>query len=335
MSAVESLRAILEVSDALAGELDFESALGLVADVALVVAAAGHASVRLLAADEGVLLASARAGEGASALPKPFRRGEGLMGWVVETGTGLVVNDVESDRRYRRVAGQGFAIGSMLVEPLLVGGSVVGVLSASSPKVNAFSDEHVLAFRLLARCTQFPLERARLQRLAILDQLTLAFAPATLEPKYVQSLSEARERKQALSLLFFDLDRFKTVNDGFGHSVGDEVLRRFAAEVRASIRKGDVFIRRGGEEFVLLLPDADDVSAFAMAERIRERVSRLEIPVAEAILRVTTSIGVATWDRSETWQDLERRADEAVYAAKRAGRNRSVAAPPEVPTSVR
>ncbi len=327
MSHAEALRAILEVSDALAGELDFERALGLVADAALVVAGATHASVRLLAAEEGLLLASARAGEGANATPKAFRRGEGLMGWVVEHAEGLVVNDVTADPRFRVVTGQGFAIGSMVLEPLVVGGAVVGVLSASSPGLDSLQDERVLAFRILARCTQFPLERARLQRLAVLDQLTMAFAPATLEPKYVQSMLEARDRQHALSLLFFDLDRFKSVNDTFGHSAGDEALRRFSAEVRASTRKGDVFIRRGGEEFVLLLPDADDASAFAMAERIRERVAAVVVDVGGVAFRVTTSVGVATWDGVEGWQELERRADEAVYAAKARGRNCSVIAP--------
>lgn len=326
MNEARVLRAILEVSDALGGEIEFERALGLVADVALVVARASHASVRLLAADEGLLLASARAGEGANATPKAFRRGEGLMGWVVEHGVGLVVNDVNADARYRSVVGQGFEIGAMVLEPLVVGGAVVGVLSASSASTNAFLEEHVLAFRLLARCTQFPLERARLQRLAILDQLTMAFAPATLEPKCLQSMGEARARRHSLSLLFFDLDRFKAVNDTYGHAVGDEALRRFSAEVRGSTRKGDVFIRRGGEEFVLLLPDADEGSALAMAERIRERVASVAIDVGEAAIHVTTSIGVATWDGEETWQALERRADEAVYVAKARGRNRSVLA---------
>jgi two-component system cell cycle response regulator len=326
-SASEALRRILAVSDALAGDLEFDQALGLVADSAVVVAGATHASVRLLAPDEGILLASARAGEGSTAPPKAFRRGEGLMGWVLEFGQGLVVGDVNADARYDRVEGQGFEIGSMILEPLVVGGVVVGVLSASSPQVNAFGSDQAMAFKLLARCTQFPLERARLQRMAVLDHLTLAFAPSTLASKLAHILDEARVTGGDVSLLFLDLDHFKAVNDTHGHGTGDAVLKRFASEVRATIRKRDVFIRRGGEEFVLLLTEADAVDAFAMAERIRKRIEALELVDGTTRVRVSTSIGVATWNREESGVALERRADEAVYVAKSLGRNRSVAAP--------
>ena len=105
------------------------------------------------------------------------------------------------------------------------------------------------------------------------------------------------------------------------------MLKRFASEVRATIRKRDVFVRRGGEEFVLLLTEADAVDAFAMAERIRKRIEALELVEGTTRVRVSTSIGVATWNRDESGEALERRADEAVYVAKSLGRNRSVAAP--------
>jgi two-component system cell cycle response regulator len=333
MNAHDALRTILEVSDALAGEVEFDRALTLVADAALAITGASHASVRLLAPGEGVLLATARAGEGIATAAKPFRRGEGLMGWVVDHGQGLVVDDVHAEPRYREVPGQGFVIGSMVLEPLVVGGVVGGVLSASSPSVASFRETEVLGFKLLARCTQFPLERARLQRLAIVDQLTLAFAPSTLRPSLDRALQDARGRGSPFSLLFFDLDRFKGINDRYGHAVGDEVLRRFASEVRSTIRKHDVFVRRGGEEFVLLLPDTDAGAAFAMAERIRSRVRATAIDVGGTLVHVTTSVGVATWNGEESGATLEHRADAAVYAAKASGRDRCVVANDEPPSS--
>lgn len=333
MNAHDALRTILTVSDALAGDVAFDRALTLVADAALAVTGASHASVRLLAPGEGVLLATARAGEGIATAAKPFRRGEGLMGWVVEHGQGLVVDDVRKEPRYREVPGQGFVIGSMVLEPLVVGGVVGGVLSASAAVPDAFGDTEVLAFKLLARCTQFPLERARLQRLAVVDQLTLAFAPSTLSPSLDRALDDARASGRPFSLLFFDLDRFKSINDRYGHAVGDEVLRRFAGEVRATIRKHDVFVRRGGEEFVLLLPDTDASAAFAMAERVRLRVRESASVVEGSRVHVTTSVGVATWDGDESGSNLERRADAAVYEAKGAGRDRSIMARTTADTS--
>jgi diguanylate cyclase (GGDEF)-like protein len=119
-----------------------------------------------------------------------------------------------------------------------------------------------------------------------------------------------------------DLDHFKRVNDTFGHATGDRVLRSFADLVRSNVRRYDVFVRRGGEEFVLIMPTADMEEARSVAERIRCSVEASPVPVDGHEVRYTVSIGIASWTPGEDAETLERRADEALYGAKRSGRNR-------------
>jgi two-component system cell cycle response regulator len=128
-----------------------------------------------------------------------------------------------------------------------------------------------------------------------------------------------------------DLDHFKSVNDKHGHAVGDEVLRMFADRVRKAVRRVDVLVRRGGEEFVLIMPATGATQAHATGHRIQQTLHGDPFETDNGAIRIkqTVSIGVATWDKRETPEQLERRADEAMYEAKRLGRNRVVVATPK------
>jgi diguanylate cyclase (GGDEF)-like protein len=124
-----------------------------------------------------------------------------------------------------------------------------------------------------------------------------------------------------LSVVLADLDAFKDVNDAHGHAVGDQVLRTFADVLRETLRESDVAGRWGGEEFLLLLPGADEDGAAQLAERVRDGLSARSIP-GTAGLRVTASFGVAERIPDSTTEQLVGAADGALYRAKRAGRNR-------------
>jgi diguanylate cyclase (GGDEF)-like protein len=130
------------------------------------------------------------------------------------------------------------------------------------------------------------------------------------------------------SVIVFDLDGFKAVNDGHGHAVGDEVLRRFASAIKQDIRATDTAARLGGEEFALVLPRSDADSALEVAERIRRTFAEDAIETGGKALRSTVSAGVATAGaKGQPFEEVLRNADAALYAAKRDGRNRVVAEP--------
>jgi len=133
--------------------------------------------------------------------------------------------------------------------------------------------------------------------------------------------------KRPLCLLFLDIDRFKSLNDQFGHSGGDDVLMNFVRLVNGCIRPTDFLFRIGGEEFCCLLPHANTEQAYRVAERIRYQFEQTMMEVSGTLTRATVSLGIASTDSfGYDIETLMRRADMAVYAAKRSGRNRVVVA---------
>jgi diguanylate cyclase (GGDEF)-like protein len=328
----QAMFVLLQLTHQLAEDKPLEDFLKAVTDAAVALLAAEHASIRLLDTPRNALLSSARSGVGADGPSLEFKRGEGVIGWVVDKGASVRIDDVDQDARFKQID-QAFSIRSLMAEPLWSMGEVIGVLSVSSPDPAAFTDDDQLLCRLLANCSVPPIERARLKRLAMFDDLTMAFHHRYLTPRLVEEIERASRTHGEVSILLMDLDHFKSVNDKYGHAVGDAVLRIFADRVRANVRRVDVLIRRGGEEFVLIMPSTGATQALATGIRIQQQLDgeRVRIDAANAVHQ-TVSIGVATWDGKEAPEQLEHRADLAMYEAKRQGRNRVIVATPDLKT---
>lgn len=177
-------------------------------------------------------------------------------------------------------------------------------------------------------------EHLALERDALVDSLTgLLTRRAFMHHVEREEQRSQRKGGTALSVLMFDLDHFKSVNDRFGHEMGDKVLVRASAAITTALRSTDVLSRFGGEEFMALLPEADEGQAHTGAQRARAAVEQLVFSAGEPE-RVTVSIGVCTYQPGDTFDQVYRRADRALYAAKRAGRNRvetAAAEPAEAP----
>jgi diguanylate cyclase (GGDEF)-like protein len=161
---------------------------------------------------------------------------------------------------------------------------------------------------------------------SVRDPLTRAHNRRYLVERLSSEIGYARRHQSRLALVLFDLDHFKRVNDTFGHLAGDDVLRDVSALVSRMIRAEDVFARFGGEEFVVLVRGISQLNVGRFAERLRSAVERLEIASDQAVLRVTVSVGHASLeelsDKERTAEGLMRAADERLYRAKTAGRNR-------------
>lgn len=165
----------------------------------------------------------------------------------------------------------------------------------------------------------------RLQESARRDVLTEALTRRAMEEVAADELARSRRHSLPLSLLLLDIDHFKLVNDQYGHAAGDAALRQFAAAVRRCLRREDVFGRLGGEEFCALLPNTAVGGAAQLAERIRQSVANLAVEAGGHRLSLKVSIGVASLgDQGGNWDELVNQADRAMYAAKRAGRNRVI-----------
>lgn len=163
----------------------------------------------------------------------------------------------------------------------------------------------------------------KLQEEANTDGLTSCYNKKYFNNKLDLEVKKSKITADPLSLIIFDLDHFKSLNDNYGHDAGDYVLKELAALLRDNgIRKGDTFARYGGEEFVVLLPKTNLKQAFEIAERLRKLVETHEFIYDSKRLPVTASIGVADYREGiDTGTDLFKRADSAVYKSKEGGRN--------------
>ena len=166
--------------------------------------------------------------------------------------------------------------------------------------------------------------RLELERQATTDSLTGVANRRHFLNSVLKEITRCERHGCTLSLLMLDIDHFKTVNDTYGHAIGDTTLKAFAQTCQEELRTSDLFGRIGGEEFALLLMETDMETACTVAERIRVRVEKMELFTSDARpVHITTSIGVAELRlRPETVSDLMIRADKALYNAKNMGRNR-------------
>lgn len=176
---------------------------------------------------------------------------------------------------------------------------------------------------------------SELKRLATIDALTLIWNLRAFNEQAAKELERLRRHAREGAVILMDIDHFKVVNDTYGHAIGDEVLKRFASDVGANIRPGDVFGRIGGEEFALLLHDVDQAEAMLMAERIRLSVEIMNSlsadQVQERLPPITVSMGLAATGNQQLYdlKHLMLQADKALYQAKNEGRNRVAFAIPD------
>lgn len=162
---------------------------------------------------------------------------------------------------------------------------------------------------------------------AMRDSLTGVGNRIALDTALEREIQLAQRNQQPLSLLAIDIDHFKRINDKYGHTCGDDVLKEVALSIRAITRATDLTFRYGGEEFVVLLNKTDRDGAKVIAERIRQFVEQVRVETGKEQLKTTISIGCSTLQANESSRELFQRADEALYDAKNSGRNRIELAP--------
>lgn len=168
----------------------------------------------------------------------------------------------------------------------------------------------------------------KLEYLSLTDDLTHAFNRRYLELYSVKLLANSARYGQPLSFLLCDIDHFKQINDTHGHNAGDLVLRKLTQIIRKTIREADVFVRLGGEEFALFLPNTSMQEALTSAERIRKAVQSAKVETNGNVIPITISLGAVQYS-GDTLEELIGKADKALYRAKANGRNQVAVWSPE------
>ena len=211
------------------------------------------------------------------------------------------------------------------VVPLIFQGSFLGLLMVRSDVASReWADNELLLLHTVADQLAVAVNQAHLfaqmQQQALTDSLTGCYNRRSFELQLERDLHLATRMRQPLSLIMLDLDNFKHINDQAGHDAGDAALCMLADNVRAELRAVDTAARFGGDEFVIILPQANQDGAMLVAERLRKRISQMEVP---EFGQVTASFGVATFPAHASSRDtLLVAADRALYNSKDAGRNR-------------
>ncbi len=182
--------------------------------------------------------------------------------------------------------------------------------------------------RILELQEQLILAREQLRAEATHDSLTGVWNRAAIVEILHRELARAQRENTSVAAIMADLDHFKKINDTYGHLAGDAVLREVTRRMRASMRPYDALGRYGGEEFLVVAPGCDPATAFKIAERLRECVSREPVDIFEGPFPVTLSVGVAASRETKEAEQLVQMADAALYRAKTAGRNRAELALP-------
>ncbi|MEI8094006.1 MAG: diguanylate cyclase [Spirochaetales bacterium] len=276
---------------------------------------------------------------------KPFRspvNGDSFSSWCIRHREDILMGDMEKEHgRYTKVLtfpiataeATGKLTRSGLFLPLIAEGRVVGVLSAQSYQLNAYTERELAALKTLAASIAIAIENARLfkqvNQLATVDSLTGASTRRYLFSRTEQEFQGYLRQQQPLALVMIDLDHFKSLNDTWGHAVGDQVLAAFGALVMTSKRPHDIFGRYGGEEFALVQTGTTLEGARKSAERLCRQVRQMPLePAKGQALKVTASFGVTAFHPDDADVTLVfSRADEALYEAKQTGRNRVAVRP--------
>ena len=259
-----------------------------------------------------------------------LKMGEGIAGWVAQTGQPLLIPDVSKDTRFaNHVANEiDYPVSSILCVPLKIRDRVLGVIELINTfGERTFVDDDLPLLGAVADFAAIAIDNAsnykRVSELVVTDDLTGLHNARHFHELLEYELERSRRYKSQVSLLFFDLDHFKGVNDRFGHLVGSRMISEAGHLVKRHIRSSDRAARYGGDEYVVVLPNTGKQGALAVAGNLLDRL-RVHLFLTDSNERIviTASFGVATFpDDAVDRTSLIRAADSAMYEAKEAGRN--------------
>lgn len=255
-----------------------------------------------------------------------------IAAWVMQHGEEFLTADLGRDQRALHST-----VGAVVAFPLDCRGRRVGALigldRAPSAREPRLAVSVLRAVRVLLEPASVALDNAlllqRAEELSVTDDLTQLYNSRYLDLVLRRETKRASRSGRPLSLLFIDLDGFKSINDSHGHLFGSRALVQAAAVIRGSARETDVVARFGGDEFAVVLPDTGGEGAFAVGERIRERIAAHRFLAEDNLdIHLTTSVGVATLpDVADSADELVQAADKAMYRVKDSGKNGIQAAP--------
>jgi len=251
--------------------------------------------------------------------------------WVIKHNQPLLVEDISKDFRFdpQRIKKEvSRRVGSLIIVPLVTYDRFIGILRIESDQINRFSTDDLRFLSTISNLASIAIENSILyenaEELAIRDSLTGLYLRRFLDERGKEEVQYASKQKSELSVLMIDIDYFKKYNDNYGHRSGDIVLTHIADLLKGVFHDSDYTLSRfGGEEFVVLLPNTKKTEAIKLAENFRKGIEEGVIILRRSPVKITVSIGVANYPKdADSWTELVRQSDTAMYKAKQEGRNK-------------
>jgi len=327
---VHDLEILEKLSRKISSILEKEELLRLIVSVYVEMAKVKKVSLMLIDENTNELKMQAARGINRENFERiKFKVGEGVAGKAAQSGKVFCLDDVRKSPDYKLFNPKREKTKeSLLVMPLKVKEKVLGVINLSDKlSGEPFAKHEVTLYSTLANHVAVSIENAILYELAITDGLTQLYIHRYFQLRLKEEIERTQRYGEPFSLVMIDIDHFKSFNDLYGHQMGDEVLRMIARILKEKIRSIDVAARYGGEEFAIIVPETDSERVAIFAERLRKIIEETNFNgQGNTPLKITTSIGTASYaekdiEEKTTGEILISRADQALYRAKKQGRN--------------
>ena len=247
--------------------------------------------------------------------------GEGITGWVAENNVPVLVQDTSADPRY---IGRSDLILSEIAVPLKISNHVIGVLNVEKEGLNSLDKNDLRIISIMCSHLSTAIDNTfkyeETEKLAVTDGMTGMYNYRYFINRLKEELARAKKLNIPLSIIMIDIDFFKDINDTYGHIIGDKIIKELAELLRSIVRKGDIVTRYGGDEFFVILPGSSKNFTIKLAKRIMKSVNTFKFTKDIAL---TLSLGTVSYPSdASTMDSLLRWVDDALYAAKKKGRNR-------------
>jgi diguanylate cyclase (GGDEF)-like protein len=329
---LKQLATLSELGKAITSTLDLNEILNVVMEKISDLLQPKNWSLLLVDEEKDELYFEIVVGEGADKVKDMrLKIGEGVAGWVAEKGFPLLVPDVNRDPRFSKKVDESskFTTKSIIAVPLKSRGKCLGVIELINKMFgqDGFKEEDLLMLTTLADYTAIAIENARffqrIQELTITDDLTRLYNVRHLYRFMAYETERATRYKTPISMIFLDMDKFKEINDVYGHLNGSKLLAEIAVLIINGLRKLDMACRYGGDEFVIVMPQTSKTQAHLFAEKLRTTVNEHIFLKEEGLkLTITASFGVACMpDDAKDTSELIYMADKAMYRVKNSTKN--------------
>lgn len=325
---IKKLKCLVDINSIIASSLDKKKVLRTILEQTKKLVGCLKSSILLIDTETNQLVFEILTNEEEEKFLSDVRLniGEGIAGSVWQNGKPLLIEDAQRDSRFSKKADSKseFVTTSIIAVPLISNGKIIGVMEAINKTDGSFFDKYDLElFQNLSVQAAVAIDNAVLYDMAISDGKTKLYIHRYFQTRLDEELKRTSRYGGDISLIMFDLDHFKSINDTYGHQMGDEVLIKVASAIKNNCRTSDIPSRFGGEEFAVILVETSKDGAFIYGEKIRKIVEDLKFYSNNKEIKVTISAGIASYKESfpKNSQDFLSMADKALYFSKQNGRN--------------